>query len=114
MISSDKYCHFPFMSLPSQGISLSQHVALFACFVLIDRTFLVEIKTVCTVRACVEHFEWMARNTTLVVAAGFGAGTEKAFKTTVEIDRLIDNLRSTEYQNVSAYVNFRLQISCCL
>lgn len=35
---------------------------------------------------------------------GFGAGTEKAFKTTVEIDRLIDNLRSTEYQNMAQLV----------
>lgn len=57
---------------------------------------------------------WMARNQTLVAAAGFGAGTEKAFKTTVEIDRLIDNLRSTEYQNVSAYANSKFQSSRCL
>lgn len=47
----------------------------------------------------------MSRRTTLQIAASFGAGTEKAFKTTVEIDRLIDNLRSTEYQNVSVHVN---------
>jgi len=57
-------------------------------------------------------FKWLvgvARNTTLVVAANFGAGTEKAFKTTLEIDRLIDNLRSTEYQNVSVYVNITMR-----
>lgn len=48
------------------------------------------------------------RKPTLHIAAGFGAGTEKAFKTTVEIDRLIDNLRSTEYQNVSPFVNSKL------
>lgn len=66
---------------------------------------------------CIEHFEWlmgMARNPTHVVEAGFGAGTEKAFKTTVEIDRLIDNLRSTEYQNVNTYVNSKLESSRCL
>ena len=50
----------------------------------------------------------MNRKPTLHIAAGFNPGTEKAFKTTVEIDSLIDNLRSTEYQNVSAFVNSRL------
>lgn len=65
---------------------------------------------------CVQHFKCfmaMARNPTLVVAAGFGAGTEKAFKTTVEIDRLIDNLRSTEYQNVSKYSIYCRGIGVC-
>ena len=47
----------------------------------------------------------MSRRATLHIAASFGAGTEKAFKTTVEIDRLIDNLRSTEYHNVSRSVD---------
>lgn len=46
----------------------------------------------------------ISRKPTLHIAAGFGAGTEKAFKTTVEIDRLIDNLRSTEYQNMAQLV----------
>jgi hypothetical protein len=32
-----------------------------------------------------------------ILAASFGARTEKAFKTIVENDRFIDNLRSTEY-----------------
>lgn len=39
----------------------------------------------------------MNRKPTLHVAASVGAGTEKSFETTVEIDRLIDNLRSVEY-----------------
>jgi hypothetical protein len=38
----------------------------------------------------------------LHIAASFGAETERAFKKTIEIDRLIDNLRETEIQNVSA------------
>ena len=38
----------------------------------------------------------------LQIAASFGAETERAFKKTIEIDRLIDNLRETEFQNVSA------------
>ncbi|KAG0600166.1 hypothetical protein M758_11G011900 [Ceratodon purpureus] len=46
----------------------------------------------------------VSRRPTLHIAASFGAGTEKAFKTTVEIDRLIDNLRSTEYQNMAQLV----------
>lgn len=50
------------------------------------------------------HVSTISRNTTLVAAAGFGAGTEKSFKTTVEIDRLIDNLRSTEYHNMAQLV----------
>ena len=38
----------------------------------------------------------------LHIAASFGAEAEREFKKTIEIDRLIDNLRETEYQNVSA------------
>lgn len=46
----------------------------------------------------------MSRKSTVHVAA---SSTEKIFKTTVEIDRLIDNLRSTEYHNVSAYASLK-------
>ncbi|KAG0565243.1 hypothetical protein M758_8G170400 [Ceratodon purpureus] len=46
----------------------------------------------------------ISRKHTLHIAAGFGAINEKAFKSTVEIDRLIDNLRSTEYQNMGQLV----------
>ena len=38
----------------------------------------------------------------LHIAASFGAEAEREFKKTIEIDRLIDNLRETEFQNVSA------------
>jgi hypothetical protein len=38
----------------------------------------------------------------LHIAASFGAETERAFKKIIEIDRLIGNLRETEFQNVSA------------
>ncbi|XP_024360064.1 uncharacterized protein [Physcomitrium patens] len=42
-----------------------------------------------------------SRKSTVHVAA---SSTEKIFKTTVEIDRLIDNLRSTEYHNMAQLV----------
>ena len=38
----------------------------------------------------------------LHIAASFGAETEIAFRKAIEIDRLIDNLRETEFENVSA------------
>jgi hypothetical protein len=36
--------------------------------------------------------------------AKYGSGTEKAFKSTVELDQLIDTLRNTQYENVRGMI----------
>jgi len=46
----------------------------------------------------------ISRKPMLHIAASFGAETERAFKKIIEIDRLIGNLRETEFQNMAQVV----------
>ena len=49
-----------------------------------------------------DGFWEFSRKPLLHIAASFDAETKRAFKKTIEINRLIDSLRETEFQNVSA------------